>query len=826
MIIMESEVVKMKNRESWSVRKQEGQGRSSEFGGIYKKGVKMSKKLNAIAGILIFVVMSASALGGRIVALGDNSYGQCLVPRGDDYTVVSAGGHFGMALRENGSIVAWGDNSYGQCDVPEGNDFVSISAGGNHGIAQKSDGSLVAWGGNYAGQCDVPEGNDFVKISAGWAYNVAIRGDGTLIAWGHNGLQQCNVPGGNDYVEVAGGGYHGIALRSDGTIVYWGYHDGWWSGVPSGGDFVDISATADGYLGLKSDGSIRQWVVYNQYMGLPPSGTGFVHIAAGASFGAAIREDGSLAMWSVLGSLAYNTPRGNDFVDVSGGYEFCLALTGGGAKVYHVDGDAARIGDGLSWENAFSSLQSALDISLMGDEIRVANGIYRPDEGPGRTPGDRAATFYLPNGVKIKGGYAGYGETEPDLRDTEEYETVLNGDLGSARSFHVVTCDTVQKTTLLDGFTISRGRATGAKGDGHGGGILCKYSPCVISNCVICDNTATYGGGLYIHVTSGLSSSDPTVTNCIIEDNLAYIDGGGICNGNGNTGPIANCLIIGNHAGGRGGGVFSVNHSSPILTNCVVRGNSAGGEGGAICQNWSADTKAFNCTFLQNNGGKGNTFGQAGTAEDATFEMRNCIVWDEGDIIWDNGCCVIDIRYSDVRGGWEGEGNIDVEPPFVDPQSGDYHLRAGSACIDAGDPNYVWDGNEVDLDGRARVFNGRVDMGAYEFVMLEADVLVVPAVLNRRAKGPKEILAFVYLGEQCAGGEVEEMKLYPGGVEAAGWAVIERADGRYKGVTIAVRFAREEVLGAISGNGETEVEIVGHLNTGEWFSGADVLRIR
>jgi hypothetical protein len=49
------------------------------------------------------------------------------------------------------------------------------------------------------------------------------------------------------------------------------------------------------------------------------------------------------------------------------------------------------------------------------------------------------------------------------------------------------------------------------------------------------------------------------------------------------------------------------------------------------------------------------------------------------------------------------------------PPVPDYHLRPGSPCIDAGDPNYVAEPNETDLDGNPRVIGGRIDMGAYEF---------------------------------------------------------------------------------------------------------------
>ena len=83
----------------------------------------------------------------------------------------------------------------------------------------------------------------------------------------------------------------------------------------------------------------------------------------------------------------------------------------------------------------------------------------------------------------------------------------------------------------------------------------------------------------------------------------------------------------------------------------------------------------------------------------------------------------VDISYSNITGGssgiWKdsdcevfwGQGNTSIDPLL----SADWHLLADSRCINAGDPNYVAELNETDLDGLPRVIGGRIDMGAYEF---------------------------------------------------------------------------------------------------------------
>jgi predicted GH43/DUF377 family glycosyl hydrolase len=115
----------------------------------------------------------------------------------------------------------------------------------------------------------------------------------------------------------------------------------------------------------------------------------------------------------------------------------------------------------------------------------------------------------------------------------------------------------------------------------------------------------------------------------------------------------------------------------------------------------------------------------------------NCIIWDcsqpvtladsSSTEIEDTGSHIT-ISYSDIAGGPDGviisgnnstltwgQGNIDIDPQFIDSANNNFHLSPCSPCINQGDPNYIGEPNETDLDSNPRVIGGRIDMGVYEY---------------------------------------------------------------------------------------------------------------
>ena len=270
-------------------------------------------------------------------------------------------------------------------------------------------------------------------------------------------------------------------------------------------------------------------------------------------------------------------------------------------KVIYVDDDASLGGNGQNWATPYRYLQDALGTAVSGDEIRVAEGIYKTDEDsahPGGT-GDREATFQLKNGVAVKGGYAGFGEPVPDTRDIDLNETILSGDLNSndgpnfarndENSYHVITSSGTDETTLLDGFTIIGGNANGNGAHDKGGGMFNESGSPTLTGCNFTQNSADVdGGGIYGEY------ANPVMTDCTFTSNSAR-NGGAINNRYSNL-TLTNCAFSGNMAY-HGGGI-NIFRSSAMLTNCAFSGNLATFGGGIY--SYEGNQTLSNCTFTGN----------------------------------------------------------------------------------------------------------------------------------------------------------------------------------------------------------------------------------
>jgi autotransporter-associated beta strand protein len=380
-------------------------------------------------------------------------------------------------------------------------------------------------------------------------------------------------------------------------------------------------------------------------------------------------------------------------------------------RVLFVDFDAAALHNGSSWQNAFASLQDALAVATSGDEIRVAQGVYPPTT----VVGNRGATFQLVSGVALKGGFAGWGATNPDARDVQAFPTILSGDLSGddgpnfARnvdnSYHVVTASGVGATAVLDGFTIAAGKADdGGPGSpvNAGAGIFNDTGSPTIIRCTLRDNYASWEGGAMFN----WHNANPTLTNCTIINNRSNA-GGGVFNRDHSNPTLINCLVA-NNSGPTyaGGGMEDYESSSPSLINCTFYGNSAMYNGAAVYNaDWGSQLTATNCVF----------WGNITTAE----QNGSPISSGQSAVTYS---CIQDADPNDAT-VFPGTGNIDDDPRFVEPLGVDnvlgtgdenLRLRSDSPCLDSGNRAVVPVELTTDLDGNPRIAEAGVDMGVYE----------------------------------------------------------------------------------------------------------------
>ena len=311
----------------------------------------------------------------------------------------------------------------------------------------------------------------------------------------------------------------------------------------------------------------------------------------------------------------------------------------------------------------FRSIQAGINFSSDADSVTVAVGTYVENIN------------FRGRNIKVVGAD----------RETTIIDGSQNGSVVTIENLHEYGSGTWASTrddALMKGFTIRNGGGTYANPYGEpqnqyfGGGIwLYNASPTLEDMTISGNFIDAWGGGIFLHQYCA-----PLITNVTINNNTAD-RGGGISLYYSN--PVLNNVAIYANTANQGGGIYSYHNTNPILSNVTITNNTAE-QGGSIYSEEGTSVNVFN-TVLWNNVPQ--EIFLSGESDTITFAYSDVQGGQDSIVTNDNGTVI-----------W-GEGNIDVDPMFLDYENSDYHLADWSPCIGSGENS--------------------VDMGAYENVLDE-----------------------------------------------------------------------------------------------------------
>jgi alpha-tubulin suppressor-like RCC1 family protein len=168
--------------------------------------------------------------GGTLWAFGDNDFGELglgdttdrssptQVGAGTSWSKVATGRKHSAAIKTDGTLWTWGRNNYGQLgdsatpyyrssprQVGSGTNWSSVSGGTYFTVAIKTDGTLWSWGRNSSGQLglgnttsrssptQVGAGTSWSSAICGGNHVIALKTDGTIWGWGLNSTGQLGL---------------------------------------------------------------------------------------------------------------------------------------------------------------------------------------------------------------------------------------------------------------------------------------------------------------------------------------------------------------------------------------------------------------------------------------------------------------------------------------------------------------------------------------------------------------------------------------------------------------------------------------------------------
>ncbi len=354
---------------------------------------------------------------------------------------------------------------------------------------------------------------------------------------------------------------------------------------------------------------------------------------------------------------------------------------------------------GLSWDSPFKTLKYASGRinTNTSDQITVnlGSGVYSTNTNNETMP------VYPIDNCAIKG-----------------HDTVVFDGVGLTNIFKIVDVEGLS----IDNIMVQNGYAE------LGAGLYIEGSEVNFSNLIATNNRAGYKyGGLYAYESS-VSISGFELTN-----NTAMYFGGAVFENS--TVDIFNSLINGNYS--YEFTALSFLNSNAKIVNAQITNNSERYSSSAGLTLYNSTAEIINSTF-SDNFSNNIPFTSIYVIDYNYLDISNCVFWNEDseyDIVteygWSSDPPELNIKNSSLSNGEASISlggytilnydttNISGNPGFQDYAPYPYQIGKYSPCIDLGtidttDLNLPL----LDLAGNARISNGRVDMGAFEWSWL------------------------------------------------------------------------------------------------------------